>query len=113
MTLVQNILTIVLLVSGTFFLTVSSIGLIRLPDFYTRAHAMGKSDTLGILLTLAGLAIYNGLELTTVKLIIVILFVLIANPTATHTIARAALRFGLSPWTRDVTSGKEQEEDKP
>ena len=94
------------------FLMVSSIGLIRFPDFYTRAHAVGKSDTLGITLTLAGLAVYNGLELSTVKLIIIILFVLIANPTATHAVTRAALRFGLSPWTRSKAARKETKADK-
>ena len=106
MTMLQNIITVILLVSGTFFIMVSSIGLIRLPDFYTRAHAAGKSDTLGVMLTLAALAVHNGLQLTTIKLVVVILFVLIANPTATHAITRAALRFGLNPWIRGNSSKK-------
>ena len=107
--LAQDIIAIVLVLGGVFFLLVSSIGLIRLPDFYTRTHAVGKSDTLGIMLTLAGLAVYNGLELSTVKIVIIILFVMLANPTATHAIARAALRFGLSPWSRNKA---EAEKDK-
>ena len=111
MTITQEIVTIVLLVCGSFFLMVSSVGLIRLPDFYTRAHAVGKSDTLGVMLVLAGLAVYSGLNLTTFKLVIIILFVLIANPTATHAIARAALRFGLSPWTRTDTKEKSKGHD--
>lgn len=113
MTIAQNIITVILLASGTFFLMVSSIGIIRLPDFYTRAHAVGKSDTLGLMLTLAGLAVYNGLELSTVKLVIILLFIMIANPTATHAIVRAALRFGLSPWTKRDTSSQEEEASKP
>jgi multicomponent Na+:H+ antiporter subunit G len=108
-TLAQNIITIILLSTGTLFLMISSIGLIRFPDFYTRAHAVGKSDTLGLMLTLAGLAVYNGWELSTVKIVIIILFVMIANPTATHAITRAALRFGLSPWVKTKpTSNKEE-----
>ena len=103
---IQNIVTVILLVCGTFFILVSTIGLIRFPDFYTRAHAAGKSDTLGIMLTLAALAVHNGLQLTTIKLVVVILFVLIANPTATHAITRAALRFGLVPWIRENSNKK-------
>lgn len=110
--LAQNIIAIVLVVSGVFFLLVSSIGLIRLPDFYTRTHAVGKSDTLGIMLTLAGLAVYNGLELSTVKIIIIILFVMLANPTATHAIARAAIRFGLAPWTKEKSPAKKKKTDE-
>ncbi|MAG14823.1 MAG: monovalent cation/H(+) antiporter subunit G [Dehalococcoidales bacterium] len=94
------VLAIVLVVGGAFFLTVSAIGLLRLPDFYARVHAVGKSETLGTILVLSGLAVYNGWELSTVKVLFIMIFVLIANPTATHAISRAALRSGLAPWTR-------------
>lgn len=97
---VQTIVAMVLMVGGVFFLTVSSIGLLRLPDFYARTHAVGKSETLGAILTLSGLAVYNGWELSTFKILFILIFVLIANPTATHAISRAALRSGLAPWTR-------------
>ena len=96
----QTIVAIILMVGGAFFLTVSSLGLLRLPDFYARTHAVGKSETLGAILTLSGLAVYNGWELSTFKILFILLFVLIANPTATHAISRAALRTGLQPWTR-------------
>ena len=96
----QTIVAIILMVGGAFFLTVSSLGLLRLPDFYARTHAVGKSETLGAILTLSGLAVYNGWELSTFKILFILLFVLIANPTATHAISRAALRMGLQPWTR-------------
>lgn len=62
MTLVQNILTIVLVLGGTIFMLVGSIGLNRLPDFYTRAHASGKVDTLGILMFVSGLAVCSVLS---------------------------------------------------
>ena len=107
--LVQTIIAIVLMFGGVFFLTVSSIGLLRLPDFYARTHAVGKSETLGAILTLSGLAVYNGWELSTFKILFILIFVLIANPTATHAIARAALRSGLPPWTRRK---KQDSEDK-
>ena len=95
-----NIIAIVLIVGGVFFLTVSALGLLRLPDFYARTHAVGKSETLGSILVLVGLAVYNGWELSTFKILFVMFFVLIANPTATHAISRAALRSGLAPWTK-------------
>ncbi len=106
---VQTIVAIVLMLGGVFFLTVSSIGLLRLPDFYARTHAVGKSETLGAILTLSGLAVYNGWELSTFKILFILIFVMIANPTATHAISRAALRSGLPPWTRKK---KDNIEDK-
>lgn len=98
--LVLMIVAVVLMLGGAFFLTVSALGLLRLPDFYARTHAVGKSETLGTILMLSGLAVYNGWELGTIKILFIVFFVLIANPTATHAIARAALRTGLQPWTR-------------
>ena len=97
--LAATIIAIIFIVGGVFFLTVSALGLLRLPDFYARTHAVGKSETLGTILLLAGLAIYNGWELTTIKIIIILVFVLIANPTATHAVAQTALLSGLAPWT--------------
>ena len=97
---ILTIVAMVLMLGGVFFLTVSSLGLLRLPDFYARTHAVGKSETLGSILMLSGLAVYNGWELSTFKILFILIFVLIANPTATHAISRAALRSGLPPWTR-------------
>lgn len=110
--LAQTIVAIILMFGGTFFLMVSALGLLRLPDFFARTHAVGKSETLGSILVLSGLAVYNGWELTTIKLLFIALFVLIANPTATHAIARAALRTGLPPWTRKKQSSSEDEGKK-
>ena len=107
----MTVLAAIFILGGAFFLTVSCLGLIRLPDFYTRTHAVGKSETLGAMLILTGLAIYNGFEVTTLKILVILVFVVIASPTATHAILRAALRSGLEPWTRsrNQNSGKPQE----
>jgi len=102
------VVAIILISAGVFFLTVSALGLLRLPDFYARTHAVGKSETLGSILVLSGLAVYNGWELSTVKILFILFFVLVANPTATHAIARAALRTGLQPWTRQKAERKEK-----
>ncbi len=104
---VQTIVAIILMSAGGFFLTVSALGLLRLPDFYARTHAVGKSETLGSILILSGLAVYNGWELSTIKILFILIFVLIANPTATHAIARAALRTGLQPWVRKQQQSNE------
>lgn len=101
---------VVLVLGGAFFLTVSTVGLLRLPDFYARTHAVGKSETLGSILLLSGLAVLNGLDLNTIKILFIIVFILIANPTATHAISQAALHSGLSPWTR---KGAHKGEDLP
>ena len=74
MIIVQAVIAIVLIVLGAFFLTVSAVGLLRLPDFYSRLHAIGKSETLGAILVLAGLAVYNGLELSTFKILFILRF---------------------------------------
>ena len=100
---ILEILAAIFVLSGVFFMTVSSLGLIRLPDFYSRTHAVGKSETLGAILVLIGLAIYNGFNIGSLKLLIILAFIFIANPTATHAICRAALRSGLQLWTRKQT----------
>ncbi len=96
----MKILGLILLFLGFFFILIAAIGVLRLPDFYTRLHASGKSETLGMLLSFLGLALYEGFSLTSVKLIFIVVFILLANPTGTHVISRAAYRAGLKPWMR-------------
>ena len=102
----MTLLSVILILAGMFFLTVSSVGIIRLPDFYSRTHAVGKAETLGSMLVLGGLAAYNEFEITSLKLLVMLIFIAIANPTATHAIAREAIRSGLQPW---IISMKEKE----
>jgi len=104
----QFILANIVVTAGAFFLLVGGIGLVRLPDFYSRAHATGKSDTLGVILVTLGLVIHEGLTLNSAKLVLIMAFVGLTNPTATHALMRAAVRFGLKPWFRkDGPEGKE------
>jgi multicomponent Na+:H+ antiporter subunit G len=86
---------------GTFFGAVAAIGLVRMPDVYTRAHAASKSDTLGAVLTIAAVAFALQTDLSTVKSVFLLLFMFITNPTAAHAIARAAQDQGIEPWTVD------------
>lgn len=92
------------LVLGFFFIFTGAIGILRFPDFFTRLHAMGKTDTLGVALMALGMAILEGATLNGVKILFIILFVGLASPTATHALGRAAHRAGLVPWTAGTDS---------
>ena len=85
------------LLAGGFFCIVGALGLLRMPDFYTRMHAASVIDTVGAGLILAGLMMQAGLTLVTVKLLMVGVLLFFASPTATHAIARAAMGRGLKP----------------
>ncbi len=85
------------LVLGGIFCIVGAIGLLRMPDFYTRMHAASVIETLGAGLILLGLMLQAGLTLVTVKLLMVGLLILFVSPTATHALARAAMVRGLKP----------------
>ena len=85
------------LLGGAAFLVIGAIGLVRLPDFFTRIHATGIIDTLGIALTFAGLVLLAGFSLPAVKLVLILCFVLLTGPTATHALAKAALHGRLDP----------------
>ena len=85
------------LLVGAAFLVIGAIGLVRLPDFFTRIHATGIIDTLGIALTFAGLVLLAGFSLPAVKLVLILCFMLLTGPTATHALAKAALHGRLDP----------------
>jgi multicomponent Na+:H+ antiporter subunit G len=89
-----------LLLAGLFFHTVAAVGVLRMPDFYTRLHAVSKAETLGVLFTLAALAVSAGLTVTALKVVLVAVFLFLANPTSTHALARGALRVGMKAWRR-------------
>ena len=88
-------------VLGLFFLAVAAIGMLRLPDVYTRSHALGVTDTLGASLVLIGLALHQGFTLTGGRVLIILLLLAFLNPVTSHATVRAALRVGLKPWTKE------------
>jgi multicomponent Na+:H+ antiporter subunit G len=97
-----------LVAGGVFFAFVGVVGLVRLPDVYTRTHSASKSDTLGAGLALGAVAVTFGADLPTVKAGLLVLFMFITNPTAAHAIARAAADQGIEPWTADEDGGGEE-----
>lgn len=115
-----HILAAILIAIGVWFLLVGTVGLLRLPDFFSRVHAIGKCDTLGAMLMLGGLALHyfalHGFareSLNALKIIVVVLFIFLANPTVTHALSRAALRSGLRPWTKREGAADEGKEEIP
>ena len=97
MNMVLDVATWVCLVGGGFFCVVSGVGLIRMPDFYTRMHAASVLETLGAGLILLGLLLQAGFTLIGAKLVMIGLLIFFASPTATHALAKAALVRGLKP----------------
>lgn len=85
----------VCLIAGGAFSVIGGIGLVRMPDFYTRSHAASITDTLGAGLILLGLGLHSGLNLITVKLVFIFLFLYITSPTAAHALVKAAYSKGL------------------
>jgi multicomponent Na+:H+ antiporter subunit G len=105
-----QVLIATLLGLAGFFLLVSTLGLLRLPDFFSRTHAVGKSETLGALLFLAALSVHTGFGPEMIKLILIIFLIGITNPTAVHALTRAALRKGMVPWTGPEEASRPEEE---
>ena len=100
MILVIDILSWTLLAGGSFIILTGSIGLLRMPDFFTRTHPAGMIDTLGATLIVGGLILQSGFTQVTIKLALILILLFLTGPTATHAVAQAALASGLKPWRR-------------
>jgi multicomponent Na+:H+ antiporter subunit G len=85
----MSVLSTVLISVGLFFLTISAVGLLLFPDFYTRAHVVAKSETLGIVLVIVGIVAGEGFGGGSWRLLLLVVFAAVANPTAIHALARA------------------------
>ena len=98
----MTILAIGLIILGLFFLIVGSIGMLRLPNVFVRAHALSLTDSLGAVLVLAGLAVYQGFNMNFLKIMVVLVLVYLLNPIISHATIRAAYRSGIRPSEGDV-----------
>lgn len=97
MSMALDILSWICIAAGGVFCVIGAFGLMRMPDFYTRVHAASITDTVGAGLLLLGMLLQAGLSLIAVKLVMIGLLFLFANPTATHALVKAALARGLKP----------------
>ncbi len=95
--LLRNLCTMAALLGGVFFVLAGTLGVLRLPDFFTRLHAAGMTDTLGAELIIFGLIIQSGFSQLSLKLFLVAILLFITSPTATHAVANAAHNAGLKP----------------
>lgn len=102
MALALDVLSWILLLGGAGFVLIGGIGVLRLPDLYTRMHAASLTDTLGTLLIIGGTMVQAGLTLASVKLAAIAVFLLLTGPTATYALANAALLAGLLPRDADM-----------
>jgi len=108
--MILDILIIIAMLFGLLFFVATTVGIIRFPDFYSRVHAAGKGDTLSTTLFLGGTILYlmrdlNGSSLLTAgKLLLIVFYIFIASPTATHAIIDAGYEFRVPYWTK--SSGK-------
>jgi multicomponent Na+:H+ antiporter subunit G len=92
-----DIVSWILILAGGIFGIISAIGILRMPDVYTRMHAASIADTMAIGLIFAGLMLQAGWTIVTVKLILILLFIFFASPTTTHALAKAAIAGGIKP----------------
>ena len=107
---VYGILTILFLVGGSFFALTAAVGILKMPDFYSRVHPAGKSDTLAQMLIMAGLflQVFHMEDFgfhAGIKLILIILFLFITAPTAIHAITKAAHVDGIKVWEKENQAG--------
>ncbi|MGI6263336.1 MAG: monovalent cation/H(+) antiporter subunit G [Succiniclasticum sp.] len=105
---VREIIAFVLMGLGLVFLIGSAIGMLRLPDFYSRVHASGNTETLGTALVFLGLAVYNGLNDASLKIIVIFLFVFLGNPIGSHILSKTAYKTGHPVWTKKNAKKVEQ-----
>ncbi len=86
------------LISGALLVLTSAVGMLRMPDFYTRLHPSSINDTMGLLLIMAGILLQVDFGLVSIKIFILVLFSMITSATASHALAKAALFSGVKPF---------------
>ena len=105
----QSCLAAALVVVGSLFALTASIGLLRLPDFYTRMHASSKAGTLGSCVMLIALAVYADDLAVTTRALGGVVFFLLTAPVSAHLLAKAAHASGLRLWDRSVLDNYAEE----
>jgi multicomponent Na+:H+ antiporter subunit G len=101
-----------LIIVGAFFAFVASVGLIRLPDVYSRMHAASKAGTVGSGLMIIALAVSAGDGGTAIRAIAGVFFFILTAPIAAHLLARAAYKVGYPLWEHSVTDEMKDNPDK-
>ena len=103
---VVNLVSWALILAGSFFIVVGAIGLVRMPDVYTRMHAASVTDTLGAGFLFAGLMLQAGLSLVALKLGFILVLLFFIGPVATHALAQTALHAAVKPLLTEDRRGR-------
>ena len=101
MTILVEVVSGLFILLGLIALITGSLGLVKLPDLFSRTHAVGMMDTAGVGFIILGLIVYEGFTLVSVKLALVGIFLFFTSPIATHAVAQVALRSGVKPQLDD------------
>jgi multicomponent Na+:H+ antiporter subunit G len=114
MDIVLDALSWLAILAGLFFMIVGTVGVLRLPDVYTRLHAAGMTDTMGAGFLILGMSLQTVLGImhgdssywfVLIRLVLVYAFLMFTSPIATHALARAGLAGGVEPWTNSEDGG--------
>jgi len=97
MSMVVDIASWLLIMLGSFFTVVGALGLVRMPDIFTRMHAASVTDTLGVALLIGGMCLQAGFTLVTLKLLFLVALFFFTGPVVTHALAQACLHEGVRP----------------
>jgi len=109
-----EVLSWIAILGGLFFMLVGTVGVLRMPDVYTRLHAAGMTDTMGAGFLVLGMSLQTVLGIVDgessywfvlIRLVLVYAFLMFTSPIATHALARAALAGGVEPWTNPEDDG--------
>ncbi len=106
MTLAIDILSWALILLGSFFTLVGALGMIRMPEVFTRMHAASVIDTLGVGLLIAGMVLQAGFTLVTLKLFFLLGLFVITGPVVTHALAQACLHEKVQPKLAEDRRGR-------
>tara|TARA_Y100000589_G_scaffold184577_1_gene174882 strand:+ start:538 stop:900 length:363 start_codon:yes stop_codon:yes gene_type:complete len=104
-----DLISWLLVIIGSSFLLIGAIGILRLPDVFSRMHGAGIIDTMGTTMLFFGMFLQAGFTIVSIKLFLILLFLMFTSPTTTHALARAALDSGLKP----LVDNKKPEVKKP
>ena len=95
MTEIRCVAAAIFIIGGLFFMTAAVIGVLRFPDFFSRLHSIGLGQSLGLSLCCIGLFIYQGVNITGGKILLVMIFYLVTGPVGTHIVDKVAFRESL------------------
>jgi multicomponent Na+:H+ antiporter subunit G len=98
-----------LMLLGAFFVLTGALGILRMPDFFSRLHPAGVTDSVGVILVLGGLMVQAGLSMVSGKLLLLMLFLLLTSPTACHALAKAAYLSGMAKKKHDDPRAGEED----